>query len=623
MICPSGELKMKDKEIIVQSNSMWLIRFVVAFLFLGLISCNPPKESGSKESSDSKLNVVFILSDALRAANLPMYGYKRNTSPNLSALASRSILFMEHFSNAPATRVSISQLFTGRMIPPMIMGSKDSTPVKWTVPKNLLVLPRVFRDAGYRTAIISSHPYFNPGARVLNSFEKREIIDPPKKVPKKRPYAHYEEMASSIKSEIIAAQNDKRPFFLYIHSMDTHGPFRFHKGFDHFREDKEWYPVYNKYDSEILYTDHWVHKIITQIDESGLKDNTIVLFTADHGEQFNEMGHGWWNRTHGPNLRRAAVHIPLIVRLPGKLAVTGKYQGITQHIDLAPTLARLAISDVDLSQYHFEGHDLSGDLRKKRLRPSDPRSAVAENTRYWSLRDSKYPMLESQYDKWADKVSVFRIVPDRFNYPRPLPEEEDNYSTLFDKNLRNKIKQSKQSADNSKIEAKTGVKAKPATTSGMMYSVVPSTDRRTPSFDNTPKDNRWHFRPGRLIVCHPDETPGAITLKKNIVDGKYRIRVVLDKPLVTKGFRNGFRIKIGSDANGPVVVFPKGGKERGTKLDVGVHELKGVSGITIDEPQGGVAIVKFIFEYQGVEEKKEKPVDRELVERLKALGYVE
>ena len=102
-------------------------------------------------------NIVVVLSDALRAASLPMYGYPRDTAPHLAALARESRLFATHLAHYPGTTTSLSQLFTGRLVPPLLLGNKAIAVPVDAIPPDLLVLPEVLRAHGYRTGIVTSH----------------------------------------------------------------------------------------------------------------------------------------------------------------------------------------------------------------------------------------------------------------------------------------------------------------------------------------------------------------------------------------------------------------------------------------------------------------------------------
>ncbi len=573
------------------------------------VACQP-KDCQPKEQ---RLNVLFILSDALRAANLPMYGYPINTSPYLSEFADQAILFTQHFANAPATRWSVSQTFTSRLQPPMLMGTQHRPAASKAIADDLLVLPRVFRNAGYKTYIITSHPWFNHSARVMQFFEVQRLFDRPKRGTH---YATYEEVAPAIKEAIDQASAEKKPFFMYVHTMDTHSPFEYRKDFDSHSDTTSQKGLYVNYDSEIRYSDHWVHEILVHAEEKGLFENTLILITSDHGEEFGEMGRGWWNKTHGGNLRTAALHVPLILRLPGKGWRTGQFEALSQHIDLAPTLATLAIPGVDLFKYHYRGRDLSESLRSGTFGKEGSASVFSRNFRFWSLRQSGAPGIYALYDTWSGEVEIFRTEVTRLNYPRPVKiPEKSRYSFLENTLIEAVGRYEEEFEQTPRLERK-------ATSKEIgLGRVVPMKGRVVPSLDDDSGDGRWYLR--SKLSCGPSENPGPITLSQPTTPGTYRVWVRLDPKAWRKGYRNQFKLRFGSSAR--PVDFPLELKKGGALLDAGVRTIGDRFEYTIDGPSGGVSILGFKLEVQGAgEEQASAPtVDPALTERLMGLGYVE
>jgi arylsulfatase A-like enzyme len=102
------------------------------------------------------------------------------------------------------------------------------------------------------------------------------------------------------------------------------------------------------YDGEIRYVDQHVGRLLRQLDDWGLRDNTLVAFTADHGDEFWE--HGGYQ--HGHSLYNEQVHVPLVLRGPG--LTPRKIGSVVRHVDLAPTLTEAAGSS-----FHADAHGLS------------------------------------------------------------------------------------------------------------------------------------------------------------------------------------------------------------------------------------------------------------------------
>src|SRR5262249_2726656 len=144
---------------------------------------------------------------------------------------------------------------------------------------------------------------------VLRYYDSRAIIE----AHGNQSYAAFEDLWPAITEFLDGTRTDARPFFLYLHVLDTHGPNTYHPGFDGFRQATDWPEPYNLYDSDILYVDHWVGKLVDDLRQRRLLDQTVFVFTADHGEEFNEMGPERWNSNHGPFARRALMQVPLII----------------------------------------------------------------------------------------------------------------------------------------------------------------------------------------------------------------------------------------------------------------------------------------------------------------------
>ena len=565
-----------------------------------------PDTEGEKEQGPepTKLNVVFFLSDALRAASLPMYGYKKAVSPQLAMLAEQGLLFKHHHAAASYTRLSVSQMFTGLLSAPSLMASQHSTPIRRALEADVLVLPALLGEHGYHTTLISTHPWFNYPARSTGVFKEHTVLTA---------YASFSDMMPLIEASLDASVKRGGPFFLYIHSMDTHTPHQLHKAFSDHVGDGKVGRRYYKYDSEIRYTDHHVGLVIAALKARGLLETSIIVFTSDHGDEFLEMGSGWYNMTHGANLRRAILHVPLIIRFPESMELKGVVEDMTSHLDVAPTVARLAVPAADLSRYRFDGEDLSDRLRAKRFAGSG-RTTFANKGRFMSMSLSDHPSVDLIYDRWYDRVIPYEHKVNEDNYPLPTAIEPDEqlkgWITKFEKIARGQT---------DRFRSFQLIPLKPASRK-YWGTVVPSRTKHPPVFADT-ADDRWGIYPGRSVTAQPEEKPGAITLEIDVAPGRYKVGVALRKQAIDRGFKNGMRVALLGTDQKPMV-FKAGGSE--PVLDMGIHELEDHLQITIDQAVGGVSIAGFYLEYVGeAEEEKQEKIDPELTEQLRALGYVE
>jgi arylsulfatase A-like enzyme len=590
---------------------MWHVVFALS-IAICIGGCGGESPSPGKGRPPGRLNIVFVLSDALRAASMPMYGYPRDTTPNLQEIARSSIVFDDHLSNAPNTIVSVSQLFSGRLMTPILLGAQHRVALTKAIPSDLMLLPQVLGELGYRTAIVAAHSWFNQQARILEHFEVQQTPDSEAK----SPYPQFEEMLPAVREIIAEAAAGDRPFFLYIHAMDTHAPFRFHPGFDRYRGVEDWPAKYNVYDSEIMYVDHCTQQVYAALQEHGVLDRTIFVFTSDHGEEFNEMGPGWPNRTHGYSARRALHHVPLIIRLPGDPNPGKRYPRRTQHLDLAPTLARLAVPEIDLQEYRIDGRDLSDELYGGASRAEEIETSISRGMRYWGFYRRKE---EAHYDHWSDEIRFYEIQSDRFNYPRPVSIEGTSPFAEHEGEMRREYE--RRNDEFWRLPRNEGLLGALDLTVSP-FSVAPSSEG-APTYAESEADGRWHLRPWTSLSAGPSEEPGPIRMAMPWAAERYRVWVRLDEELIEKGYRNGFRVEIAAKQD-RVVEVEEAGPERGVLVDLGEHDLDGRFEASIAEPRGGVGISGFKLEYLGEERATEAIADDEqLKSRLRALGYVE
>ncbi len=554
---------------------------------------------------------MFVLADAMRAASLSMHGYPRNTSPVLDEFSRNGVLFKRHYANAPYTKLSISQFFTGMVAAPPLLAKQYSEELEQTIGDDVLILPGLLRAKGYRTILLSTHPWFNETASIREWFDETKVV-----YHQERKRAPFEDVMPALRGYLDGAAKDGVPFFLYVHLMDTHTPYRMHKEFSDHRGDGKSHKRYDKYDSEVRYTDYWFGQVLKELEKRELRDRTLIAFTSDHGEEFNELGPSWYNSSHGSNLRPAATHIPLLLQLPASHHLTGVFQDVTSHVDLGPTLAALAIPDAGLSAYRFDGSDLSERILGRTFQPTS-REAFSEMSRYMSLRRGDLANTFFLFDRWSGSATVYSVRTDRYNYPVPEPREASGELAEIAAELEAIAREPSR-------RFRVLEKKPPLPTSKFIPvpAVAPLPDRRHPVYADQ-KDERWGIRPSRFLVARPNEDPGAITLRSRVAPGRYRIKIRLHKIGFDRKYRNRFKATVHGVRDKSVKVAPRK-RARDKRPNIGVHRLAEELKVTISEARKGVAIAGFELEYLGKEKQAEQvPVDPELTERLRVLGYVE
>ena len=304
------------------------------------------------------MNVILVSLDTTRADRLSCYGHFRKTSPHIDRLAEEGVLFAEHFSPHIPTFPGHTTMMTGKDLYAHQVSNQSHEP---GIQPGIKMLAEILRENGYFTAAADNlGRWFARGfdhienyawdSSKLESWRKGEAVT-----------------KASLKALSRASEQDK-PFFLFLHYWDPHTPYlppapfdrMFYTGdekdprnesmnelwkFEAFnRYFAEWMPGVTdvefpkaQYDAEIAYMDVCFSHVLTRLDELGLTGETLIVVTADHGEDLDEHEH--WFDHHG--LYDTNVHIPLIMRCPELLPAGTKIHGLTSMLDLTPTILDL------------------------------------------------------------------------------------------------------------------------------------------------------------------------------------------------------------------------------------------------------------------------------------------
>jgi len=283
-------------------------------------------------------NVILLSADALRADHLSCYGYHRDTSPVLDELAEESIRFTNAYSASSHTREAVPALLTGKY-PDVAIDSKyhlESDTIASTLSEE------GFATAGFHSNPFVSRAYgFDRGFDVFDDdlhLGQHKLIALAQRALDKfrnRHYARAEEI-NERSLNWIDSLDDGESFFLWNHYMDTHGPYEPPREYATLYSDdggkgKDVQSLYQRaiddpdsvteeerqllidlYDGEIRYNDKRIGEFLDELREWDLLENSLVIFTADHGDAFYE--HGYYE--HPRYLHDEITHVPMLVRTP-------------------------------------------------------------------------------------------------------------------------------------------------------------------------------------------------------------------------------------------------------------------------------------------------------------------
>jgi len=291
---------------------------------------------------ENDFNIVLISIDALRADHLSCYGYERRTSPNIDNIAENGITFKNAIAPSSWTVPSIASLFTsvypinhgviyGQLLyledfSNIYKGDKTNIRIRQVFSDKLTTLTEILKKHGYNTFGVTSNILLDEKTGFARGFDYFKCFD-------FSPAPSVNETIYSWEDEI--KKSDK--FFLWVHYFDPHDPYyartpwvtrytsmaltqklnlskipmnEIPYSISSFKKDHQALSnLIALYDSEINFVDSYLGELIKRF---ALDKNTLIIITADHGEEFLEHD----KLLHGNNLYQETIQIPLIVKLP-------------------------------------------------------------------------------------------------------------------------------------------------------------------------------------------------------------------------------------------------------------------------------------------------------------------
>lgn len=337
-------------------------------------------------------NIILITADALRADHLGSYGYPKNTSPFIDSFAEDSWRFMDAFSQCGSTICSIPSLFTSKY--PMEIPSKQiisgNSSTEHTVDlRGMVTLADILRQNGYVTGAVVAHTYVKSEFLTNMGFDFYEDNF--------RFLRTAKETSNLALNWLNDIRMQEKPFFLWLHFREPHSPYNppkqffdlfynqsggeltfyaakkgipgsmrsykelhdkiksgVEKEYTLFGErcnltDKEIEQLRALYDGNINYLDYNLGKLFDYLNSSGLIKNTIIIFTADHGESLGE--HNIFDHN---DIYYNILHVPLILKHPKLKKKIIKDQ--VSLLDVFPTI--LSVLGIESEGESFRGKNL-------------------------------------------------------------------------------------------------------------------------------------------------------------------------------------------------------------------------------------------------------------------------
>ena len=321
-------------------------------------------------------NIVLLGVDSLLATHMSCYGYHHLTTPHIDRFAEGATLFEKTYSPHIPTTSAYASMLTGLdTFSTQVVALRHQGPLR----EEVKTLAEILRDEGYDTTCVG---FSGPSARGFDTYLEYSGWGPDESG--RSPKAENLNKTTLPELNRLIDQSDEKPFFLFLRHMDPHSPYlppapyerMFYHGdecdpsntsmepvmafkpfCDYFASwmppritDKDY--VIAQYDGAIAYMDACIQTLFNALEARGVLDETIVVLNGDHGETLYD--HECWFDHHG--IYDVTLHVPLIIRYPGRVPAGKRVAGYNQHKDLVPTLLELADIEADIA---FDGKSLT------------------------------------------------------------------------------------------------------------------------------------------------------------------------------------------------------------------------------------------------------------------------
>lgn len=420
------------------------MRFVkIGFVFLGLLGIAAlaffarPLMTGNaimdSVEPPEDMNIVFITIDTLRADHLGVYGYERDTSPNIDEFAEESLIFEKAYVQWPRTGPSMTSIFSSTY------AHTNGVMRTEKISEDILMLPEVLKENGYSTFAVVNNPVLSEEFNFDQGYDEFFVIGEGEDF-----FGGSDAQGVTEKAIDWLDKNKEGQFFVWAHYIDPHAAYNAVIGnpeHDIFVDDKYYakknvnlpigdYAMLNiiqnsanlnnvtsadyyiaQYDAEIHYSDKWVGELLDYLKENGLYENTLIIISADHGEGLGEHDY-YFN--HGAFTYEDSTHVPLIIHSPEVL--NGRIDTAVPMIDLTPTI--LDVLNIPLGE-DMEGHSLlplvfenknqNKFIFTEALELPTGKATDINDMYTISIRDEQYKLIRNSWKVEDELISVNRV----------------------------------------------------------------------------------------------------------------------------------------------------------------------------------------------------------------------
>jgi arylsulfatase A-like enzyme len=353
-------------------------------------------------TSNGRPNVLWIVLDTARADVLSCYGNPRETTPNIDRLASEATQYDRAFAACSWTLPSHASMFTG-LLPSdhRVMGVSER------LNREHVTVAEILAEQGYRTYCYSNNTYLRKGLHVSQGFDELIVYryghghEQDLLLGKIRTHLQLMDYGARDTNRAVSgwlreSARTEQPFFIFVNYMEIHKRYGCTPEWDRWTEGKlslralqgmtpiaelfavglqdsspERLALYRAlYDADAHYLDARVGELLQCLRDTGAYDDTLIIVTGDHGEEFGEHQ----LLAHAFGLYNTTLHVPLIVRYPKRFEAGVKLGHPVSLLDIFPTI-------LDVTGIDWDG--------ASRLRG---RSLLAEPAERWLVAEKGYPM---------------------------------------------------------------------------------------------------------------------------------------------------------------------------------------------------------------------------------------
>jgi arylsulfatase A-like enzyme len=413
---------------------------------MALVACQDQGDSGSSDRRPT--NAIIILLDTLRADRVGCYGYERDTTPAIDALAARGTVFEQAVSPAPWTLPATGALLSG--VPPELAFDADSK-LKRSMIEDLAA-------AGFVTAAFTEAAFVSSYFGMDRGFAVFEEAGAMRTVIEGETVAGGDEGAGIVTTFAAAKRwlelHGDEPFVLLVHTYEIHMPYRRKRWSKkqpagRFTEQLEMSDlrrlqrgdltpteaeldfVSALYDGGVRFADKHVGELLGVLDTLGLTDETLIVLTSDHGE---ELGEHYLSFTadHGHSLKDELLLVPLIVVDPTRSWAEARVPWQVRLSDVLPTVVELlGVTDARPVTGRSLVPMLSGDELRHRpafaghTKVGPPRRALRDGLHKLIIRDGTSASTGPQLSPAVPPLQLYDLIADPGEQHDRQAERED------------------------------------------------------------------------------------------------------------------------------------------------------------------------------------------------------